>query len=74
MNLAQATRMILEDLKVTPTKVTPLVKPLPWRKSLGLGRREEDVRPIFWRNRNSSYVARTQDWYVYEYYARGISS
>ncbi|KAF2235541.1 methylenetetrahydrofolate reductase-like protein [Viridothelium virens] len=62
MNLAQATRMVLEELKIVPDAQTPLEKPLPWRQSLGLNRREENVRPIFWRNRNRSYVARTQDW------------
>lgn len=36
--------------------------PLPWRQSLGLTRKEESVRPIFWKNRKHSYVARTQDW------------
>lgn len=36
--------------------------PLPWRQSLGLSRREETVRPIFWKNRKHSYVTRTQDW------------
>jgi len=62
MNLAQATRMVLEDLGMMPDIETPLAKPLPWRRSLGLRRRDENVRPIFWRNRNRSYVARTQDW------------
>ena len=62
MNLAQATRMVLEELSLTPSTGSPMPKPLPWRKSLGFGRRDEDVRPIFWRNRNSSYVQRTQDW------------
>jgi methylenetetrahydrofolate reductase (NADPH) len=63
MNLAQATRMILEELALTPaTSGMPLAKPLPWRQSLGLNRRDETVRPIFWRNRNTSYVARTADW------------
>ncbi|EXJ81105.1 methylenetetrahydrofolate reductase (NADPH) [Capronia epimyces CBS 606.96] len=63
MNLAQATRMILEELALTPeTSGRRLEKPLPWRQSLGFGRREETVRPIFWRNRNTSYVARTADW------------
>ena len=62
MNLAQATRMILEELELVPTDGTPNNKALPWRKSLGLNRREEDVRPIFWKNRNKAYVARTQDW------------
>ena len=63
MNLAQATRLVLEELSMTPeTSGVPLDKPLPWRQSLGLGRRDETVRPIFWRNRNTSYVARTADW------------
>jgi methylenetetrahydrofolate reductase (NADPH) len=65
MNLAQATQMILEELNLAPSPETPLQKPLPWRQSLALGRREEDVRPIFWRNRNQSYVARTQTWDEY---------
>jgi len=62
MNLAQSTRMVLEELDVLPCEDTPLEKPLPWRQSLGLKRRDENVRPIFWRNRNRSYIARTQDW------------
>ncbi|KAF6240956.1 hypothetical protein HO173_000749 [Letharia columbiana] len=62
MNLAQATRMVLEELDLVPKDGTPNTRILPWRQSLGLNRREEDVRPIFWKNRNKSYVARTQDW------------
>ena len=62
MNLAQSTRMVLEELSVMPCSEAPLDKPLPWRQSLGLNRRDENVRPIFWRNRNRSYIARTQDW------------
>jgi methylenetetrahydrofolate reductase (NADPH) len=63
MNLAQATRMVLDELSLTPSASgSPLSKPLPWRQSLGLNRRDETVRPIFWRNRNTSYVARTADW------------
>ena len=64
MNLAASTRMVLEELAVTPVSDShhPDIKPLPWRQSLGLNRRDENVRPIFWRNRNRSYVARTQDW------------
>ena len=61
MNLAQATRMVLEDLGLASYDGTP-IKSLPWRQSLGLNRREEDVRPIFWKNRNKSYIQRTQDW------------
>jgi methylenetetrahydrofolate reductase (NADPH) len=45
-----------------PSEDRPLKQALPWRQSLGLGRRAEDVRPIFWRNRNKSYVMRTQEW------------
>lgn len=62
MNLAQATRMVLEELNLTPSERRPLKTPLPWRQSLSPRRREEDVRPIFWKNRNRSYVMRTQDW------------
>ena len=61
MNLAQATRMVLEELGLASSE-TPTKKALPWRPSLGLNRRDENVRPIFWRNRNKSYIARTQDW------------
>ncbi|KAI6879235.1 methylenetetrahydrofolate reductase 2 [Hortaea werneckii] len=64
MNLEKSTYMVLEDLAVTPPSDhhDPELKPLPWRPSLGLNRRDENVRPIFWRNRNRSYVMRTQDW------------
>ena len=62
MNLAQATRMVLDELSLTPSLDRPLKQALPWRQSLVLGRRGEDVRPIFWKNRNKSYVTRTQEW------------
>ena len=62
MNLAQATRMVLEELDWMPTPNRPVKSALPWKQSLGFGRREEDVRPIFWANRNKSYVRRTQEW------------
>ncbi|KAE8377627.1 methylenetetrahydrofolate reductase-domain-containing protein [Aspergillus bertholletiae] len=62
MNLAQATQLVLDELKLMPSEETPIQRALPWRPSLGLNRRAEDVRPIFWRNRNSSYIARTQTW------------
>ncbi|ORY58097.1 methylenetetrahydrofolate reductase-domain-containing protein [Pseudomassariella vexata] len=62
MNLAQATRMVLEELDWMPTTTRPRKHTLPWKQSLGLRRREEDVRPIFWRNRGKSYVMRTQEW------------
>lgn len=53
--------MVLEELGLASSNGTP-TKTLPWRQSLGLKRREEDVRPIFWKNRNNSYIQRTQDW------------
>lgn len=53
--------MVLEELDLVPKDGTPN-RILPWRQSLGLKRREEDVRPVFWKNRNKAYVARTQDW------------
>lgn len=62
MNLAQATRMVLDELGLTSKDGTPTKKALPWRQSLGFNRRDEDVRPIFWKHRNKTYVARTQDW------------
>ncbi|PFH59898.1 hypothetical protein XA68_11724 [Ophiocordyceps unilateralis] len=62
MNLAQATRMVLEELDWAPCAERPLHHALPWKQSKALGRRDEDVRPIFWRNRSTSYVRRTQDW------------
>ncbi|KAJ5599278.1 hypothetical protein N7450_000345, partial [Penicillium hetheringtonii] len=65
MNLAQATRLVLEELGLAPSDESPIQRQLPWRPSLALGRRGEDVRPVFWRNRNSSYVARTQTWDEY---------
>ncbi|KAJ5154754.1 Methylenetetrahydrofolate reductase [Penicillium coprophilum] len=65
MNLAQATQLVLKELDLSPSEESPIQRALPWRPSLGLGRRTEDVRPVFWRNRNSSYVARTQTWDEY---------
>jgi len=64
MNLAAASRMVLEKLDLLPSPESPNseLKPLPWRQSLGLNRRDENVRPIFWRNRNRAYIQRTQDW------------
>ncbi|KAL9106281.1 MAG: hypothetical protein Q9227_008680 [Pyrenula ochraceoflavens] len=62
MNLAKATEMVLNELGLLPSESSPLQKALPWRQSLAPKRREEDVRPIFWRNRNHSYIARTKDW------------
>ncbi|CUS07287.1 unnamed protein product [Tuber aestivum] len=61
MNLATATRMCLEGLGIVPS-LEQRTKALPFRPSLGLNRKEENVRPIFWKNRHMSYVQRTQEW------------
>ena len=37
-------------------------KLLPWRQSAHEKRAGEDVRPIYWGNRPTSYVNRTQEW------------
>lgn len=61
MNLATATRMVLEGLSLIPT-LDQVHPPLPFRPSLGFNRKDENVRPIFWKHRKASYVQRTQDW------------
>ena len=38
------------------------VRSLPWKPSANHQRCEEDVRPIFWSNRQRSYVYRTSTW------------
>ncbi|CRK21287.1 hypothetical protein BN1723_012315, partial [Verticillium longisporum] len=55
---------VAPDAVSAPTNGTTngIAQALPWKQSLGLGRREEDVRPIFWKGRNKSYILRTQDW------------
>ncbi|ORY49493.1 methylenetetrahydrofolate reduct [Rhizoclosmatium globosum] len=60
MNLEKSVRLIVEGLGF----VAPLenVKPLPWNPSLSKKRKLESVRPIFWRNRTRSYIARTEAW------------
>lgn len=35
---------------------------LPWTQSLTSKRRTETTRPIFWSNRQRSYLSRTSDW------------
>uniref|UniRef100_A0A1D1Y4X5 Methylenetetrahydrofolate reductase n=1 Tax=Anthurium amnicola TaxID=1678845 RepID=A0A1D1Y4X5_9ARAE len=60
MNLERSTRLILETLEFVP--LIENVKPLPWCPSLSAKRKKENVRPIFWRNRTKSYIARTEAW------------
>lgn len=60
MNLEKATRMILSELNLIPE--VEHVKTLPWRPALTPTRKEENVRPIFWKNRIRSYLSRTEAW------------
>lgn len=60
MNLSRGTEMLLERMHFVPT--ADRVKPLPWRVSLTQKRRTETTRPIFWSNRQRSYLVRTRDW------------
>ncbi|KAJ3023694.1 UNVERIFIED_CONTAM: hypothetical protein HDU68_008497 [Siphonaria sp. JEL0065] len=60
MNLEKSVRSIVEGLGFTPSLES--VKPLPWKPSLSKKRKLESVRPIFWRNRNRSYILRTEGW------------
>jgi methylenetetrahydrofolate reductase (NADPH) len=61
MNLQTATRMVLEGLSLIPS-LEQVHPPLPFRPSLGFNRKDENVRPIFWKHRKTSYVQRTQEW------------
>ncbi|KAJ9087263.1 methylenetetrahydrofolate reductase (NAD(P)H) met13 [Entomophthora muscae] len=60
LNLEKTTQAILEKLEFINAK--DLYRPLPWNTSAHKHREKENVRPIFWRNRSQSYVARTQEW------------
>lgn len=60
LNLERTTQLILEKLGFVDTKA--LCKLLPWCATADKLREKEDVRPIFWRNRAQSYVARTHNW------------
>ena len=60
MNLEKSSAMVIEDLEIEPSVEDK--SPLPWKKSLALKRSGENVRPIFWKNRNKSYIARTAEW------------
>lgn len=65
MNLASTVTQVLDGLDLIPTRHQ---RDLPWQSTLrrtgsgsnsGMG---EQVRPIFWSNRQSSYIARTSEW------------
>ncbi|KAI9884393.1 MAG: hypothetical protein M1823_003825 [Watsoniomyces obsoletus] len=58
--LASWPGLVHKELNLIPPEGTPTKQPLPWRQSLGLNRRDENVR--YWRNHRKSYVMRTKDW------------
>ncbi|KAJ9126432.1 hypothetical protein QFC24_002175 [Naganishia onofrii] len=60
LNLEKGARMLLDELGLEGTKEK--TQPLPWRPSLTPARRQESIRPIFWANRQQSYLSRTDDW------------
>ncbi|KAI8870171.1 methylenetetrahydrofolate reduct [Ramicandelaber brevisporus] len=62
-NLETSTIRALEGLGYVPPVEN--VRPLPWNPSLSKKRAGENVRPIFWRNRLQSYIARTAEWDAY---------
>jgi methylenetetrahydrofolate reductase (NADPH) len=58
LNLERTVVQIVEGLGLS--KESP--RPLPWRLSGGHKRVNEDVRPVFWSNRQQSYIKRTESW------------
>ncbi|DAZ93974.1 TPA: hypothetical protein N0F65_005485, partial [Lagenidium giganteum] len=62
MNLASTVTQVLQGLDMVPGRSQ---RDLPWQSTLrrtGSGEKIEQVRPIFWSNRQASYVARTAEW------------
>jgi methylenetetrahydrofolate reductase (NADPH) len=59
LNLERSARLILEGLDLI-AKVDG--KKYPWKLSQVPRRQKEDVRPIFWANRPTSYLKRTASW------------
>ncbi len=57
MNLEKSCAEIIKGLDILDT-----TRMLPWKKPSKEGRKEEEVRPIFWANNPDSYVARTAKW------------
>ncbi|KAJ0396550.1 hypothetical protein P43SY_009459 [Pythium insidiosum] len=63
MNLASTVTAVLDGLDLIPARAQ---RDLPWQSTLrrtnSNGDRSEQVRPIFWSNRQASYIARTSAW------------
>ena len=60
LNLEATVRKILQGLKMISDPAPSAPRPLPWKTSPGRDR--ETVRPVFWANRPSAYIFRTQSW------------
>lgn len=62
MNLATTVTKILQQLHLIPQLNQ---RDMPWKLSMRKSRtrnRYEEIRPIFWANRQSSYISRTSEW------------
>jgi methylenetetrahydrofolate reductase (NADPH) len=60
LNREVSTERILIELGMIEENA--LSRALPWKKPLHPKRSREDVRPIFWANRQKSYLSRTAEW------------
>ena len=60
LNLEHSVTTIVHKLGLASSAV--LRRRLPWRASASGKRDGEDVRPIFWANRPTSYMKRTEEW------------
>jgi methylenetetrahydrofolate reductase (NADPH) len=61
MNLSLAVTKILDGLGL---RTENEARAMPWGESRE-GKKEEDVRPIFWAHREASYLSRTSNWDEY---------
>lgn len=57
---------------LVPTIAHLLTPLLPTSQSLTSKRRTETTRPIFWSNRQRSYLSRTADWDEVSYFKRSL--
>ncbi|GLT73707.1 hypothetical protein SLA2020_455450 [Shorea laevis] len=66
LNMETSALAILTNLGLI--EESKISRSLPWRRPTNVFRVKEDVRPIFWANRPTSYITRTIGW---EQYPRG---
>lgn len=67
MNLASTVTQVLDGLGLITSGRGGLQRELPWQSTMVRRNsfntdRNEQVRPIFWSNRQASYIARTSEW------------